>query len=589
MKIRISPSTKNTFPLRGILIKGNDVKHWIKEIQRIGFNLSEITVYPVPDTTPNSIWGCLIEYNDGKKSIEAGQHLFCQLVHDKLFIPEKAMLHPALLPEETEKLFASGKHILHPEFGLVELTETVNWQNLIFPPVLIDTEVTRPEDSVFIPKTIKSFQVKPVPPEEIISQMEKSFSMNAEEDRKPLNLLEKAKHLFYKQLFGNNNNNSTAGSEEDKRGGDWGAQAPASGFWNSITGFLQKILGTNSKWVNNMRQDFDNLEERNQKQIDKLMDLLKKNPKEGLKYAMPLDAAGTSRGESSENFLLSLMKRWSEFSLFGNNSMGGYSGAGGSPVLPANQFNQLQAQYYATAQELINKKEYMEAAFIYMKLLKNYNQAAQTLETGMLYQEAASVYLKYSHNKQKAAECYEKGNMTLNAIELHKELNNNEKVGDLYISLKRKQDAYEYYEKVVETYKSSQQYLKASLLYRNKMENPTGGQTMLMEGWRSNKDAFNCLNNYFNNIEDTDKLGEEIETVYKNEVSDENRESFLNVMKYEYDKQNKHAGFIKDIAYEIVVTQTAKNPAIVSELHFFNAKDKELIKDTVRFKLKNRK
>jgi hypothetical protein len=67
--------------------------------------------------------------------------------------------------------------------------------------------------------------------------------------------------------------------------------------------------------------------------------------------------------------------------------------------------------------------------------LKNAHSAGNALETGEHYQEAASVYLKYANNKNKAAECFEKGSMTMDAIGLYKELNQDEKVGDLYITI----------------------------------------------------------------------------------------------------------------------------------------------------------
>jgi Tfp pilus assembly protein PilF len=82
---------------------------------------------------------------------------------------------------------------------------------------------------------------------------------------------------------------------------------------------------------------------------------------------------------------------------------------------------------------------------------------------------------------------------------LYKELNEDEKVGDLYVILNDKVKANKYFEKVIENYKTNFQYVKASLVYKNKIGDCSQAQDLLMEGWRANKDAGKCLNNYFAN------------------------------------------------------------------------------------------
>ena len=351
-------------------------------------------------------------------------------------------------------------------------------------------------------------------------------------------------------------------------------QTPAMGFLNKIMNFFSK---QENKIADKMMSDFEDLEKRNQKQIDRLMDMLKNNPEEALKYAIPLDNDGSNRGGIEGTFDLS--KRWMDFSLL---SPGG-SGGGGSVVL-GDKFQELRNQYMKTAEDLIKKEEYRKAAFIYLKLLKNNHQAAATLENGKLFPEAASVYLKFMQNKNKAAECFEKGHMTMEAIDLYKELLQNEKVGDLYMSIYRKKEAFEFFEKVADDYKSKDQYVKASLVYKNKMDNSGAGQSMLLEGWRKQKDAFNCLNNYLNNIEDVKAVGSEINHLYSKEVDNSNREAFLKVIEHEYEKHEELSEPIRDMAYEIIAEEIRKNPSIVHELKVFNKNNKELSKDTTRYR-----
>lgn len=573
MELKIKPYHKNNFPIGGILIKHASVAVWLKEIQNLRFTLNDIQIFVIPNTTPNSIWGCFIITQKTINLHEIGKNEACQKVSESTYIPEKAIIYPPMTGAEIETLFQSAKHIIHPEFGIVELTEELNLKELMTEPLMKSYFVTKPEPPVFIPKQIKQFQIKPIAPEEILSNLEEYIFPRKEKMKDDsLNLLEKGKLAFYKMLF-----------KRNKPKGENGiATTEKTGIWSKIESFLSLLSSKENKWTEKLQQDFEDLEKRNQKQVDKFLELLKNNPEEALKYAIPLDENGSSRGGAK--IKLDLTKRWSDFSLFGNS---GQSSSGSIDL--GDSLQVLRNQYNITAQNLIREKQYHKAAFIYMKLLKDHHMAALTLENGGYYQEAATIYLKHALNKNKAAECYEKGNMTNEAITLYKELNQNEKVGDLYVNLQKRKEADIYFEKVVDEYKSKNQYVKASLIYKNKMHNNQGGQALLLEGWRTSKDALNCLGNYFSNINDIKLLKTEIANVYANDLNNQNSESFLQVIQHEYNKKNELSDSIKEMAYEIIAAQIPTNPSIVSEMKGFNKTDKELIKDALRFKVGNKK
>ncbi len=579
MLLEIKFNSKNTFPLAGILIKGSSLSGWLKELQELKLTLSEITVYPIPDRQANTIWGCLIITD--KKIENIRLHQYCQLVYQTLFIPEKARLHPAVSEAEVKNLFSKGVHILHPEFGLVNLEEELKWEELLNPPVLKELTITIPTAGIYIPDHIKSFQVAPISPEEVLKKLERNVFPQKESLReKPLNLLELVKLGVLKTLF----SGKKSTSENKPATGIAGALLTGLGALAGLTGgILGNLLAGATNLSNNLQTDLEELEKRNQSEVDKLLNLLKLNPSEALKYAMPLDDNGSSRGGDSGQFQLSA--RWLNFSLFGNNT--NYSSSGGT-VNIGDHYEKLRNQYLLSAQELIKQGDLQKAAFIYLKLLKNSLLAAQTLENGKYYAEAASVYLKYVGNKSKAAECYENGRMTGEAISLYKELNENEKVGDLYLTLQQRPEADLYFEKVVTNYKLRNQYVKAALVYKYKINKPADGQNLLLHGWRSNHDAYNCLNNYFANIPDLKILTQEIEEIYANAVTAANRENFLQVIRHEYEGHPEIAERVRDIAYEIIATQININPNIVTELRTFNKPDKELVKDTIRFKVRNK-
>lgn len=568
MEVKILPHLKNSFPFGGFFIRNASVIYWIKEIQLLKLSLSEITVYPIPDLKPNSIWGCLVLLVNPEK-VETGKHERCQCVLPGLFIPEKSRLFPAVTLIELQKIFSKGKYAMHPDVGLVELSE--EWtpeQHIVWPQITMRS-VVKPETSINRPARVRSFQIQASSPDEILKNLSESLLPGQERLKdEPLNVLEKVRLGFYKMIF-------TKSKGEGNGTIDGNAKLPSR-----LENFFAKLFNSIGK-LDKLQKDFEDLDKRNQKQIDRLMDMFKNDPDNALKYAIPLDDQGITRGGSVAK--LDLTMRWFDFSLSGNNRQ-----SGSGTVDLGDNFYQLQNQYNSTAEELLKRKEYKKAAFVYLKLLKNYAKAADSLESGQYYQEAATIHLKHTRNELKAAQCYEKGNMTMDAINLYKKLGDNEKVGDLFMSISNRPEAMVHYEKVVESFKLKNQYVKASLIYKEKMNDASSGQALLMQGWKGNTDAINCLNNYFNNIHDVDLLANEINTVYRNEVTDKNRVSFLRVIQYEFKKDNKLQESLREIAFEIVADEIVKDPSVVSELKEFNPRNKELMKDTLRFKFNNR-
>lgn len=80
-----------------------------------------------------------------------------------------------------------------------------------------------------------------------------------------------------------------------------------------------------------------------------------------------------------------------------------------------------------------------------------------------------------------------------------------------------------------------------------------------------------------------------LQEIYQKDVNSVNRETFLKVLQYEYNKQLEFSASIKDMAYQVVVEQIPVNPSVVSELRSFNSEDKKLVNDTLRFKVNMKK
>ncbi|MGG7470837.1 soluble NSF attachment family protein [Chryseobacterium arthrosphaerae] len=267
-----------------------------------------------------------------------------------------------------------------------------------------------------------------------------------------------------------------------------------------------------------------------------------------------------------------------------NERRAGKRGAGGGSFYLENSlFDRIRSKYEELAGKYIAEKDYKKAAQVYMNLLQDHYRGAKTLEDGGFYNEAAAVYLKKLKNKSNAAACYEKAKQYKKAIDLYKEMQQKEKVGDLYKEINDLKNAHTYYQMVADDYISSHQMVKASLIYRKKMENTDEAQKILLKGWNEDKDPFNCLNNYFANIFDVKKLESEIRHLYE-ETPPHKKIIYLDAMKYEFKKDPALQMTTRNIAYQIISEKVETRSEIVNELKYFNPDDEVILKDISRFK-----
>lgn len=581
MQLKVQPSNSNLYPLSGFFLAGAQVTAWLEALQTSGLSLGQVVVYPLPGKQANSIWGCYIETQNLAQVKYQGLHTYAQSIEGLLVVPEHSQLFPKLSLAELQGLFKNGKTVYHPEVGFYELGEPVAWEELLAVPEEADVTVQIPEDPAFVPQRILSFRIKPSPEEESLAELEKPQYPDKDGlSDKPLSTLEKARLSLYKALKGGKAvGGSSSGAAE-------GITTGVGGAFGIFGGLLAGLGGLGQKWMDRMEQDMDDLENRNKKTLDKLMDMIKKDPEEGLKYAIPLDDNGTSRGDG--NAPLWLTKLWGNLS-FGAMSPGMGGAGGGGAVDLGDDYFKLREQYEQSAKELIALGKYEKAAFVYFQLLKDKVRAAQTLRDGKLYAKAANFYLKHLKDKQTAALCFEEGKMYDEAILLYQEIENYEKAGDLCMKVNRRKQAMHNYTQLANGYLEKRRYVKAALVYKDKMEQPEKGQAYLLQGWKEEADAVNCLQTYFSNIKETTEFKNALQQVYEHEVYTENQVLFLEVLRLQYPNREDAAKQLRDMAYEIVASEAHSDPYVLDKLSHFNASNKEFRKDVMRFRLYQKK
>ncbi|EFK37005.1 Uncharacterised protein [Chryseobacterium gleum] len=158
MELRIKPFPKNNYPKKGLLIRGSSPVVWLQEMEILGIDLNLVRSFAIPANSPNVLYGCFLIFNDYAPQ-EIGRNAYFQCVDDRLFIPENTTFYPEINQEDWAQL-DSRFLIMHPEFGLVKLSEEIDWISIIQHPGTINKSVRRPLNGVSIPQKIKSYTVE---------------------------------------------------------------------------------------------------------------------------------------------------------------------------------------------------------------------------------------------------------------------------------------------------------------------------------------------------------------------------------------------------------------------------------------------
>jgi len=573
IELALNISKQNLYPIAGAYIRGNDIQIWLEILEKILPNFRRTKLFPIPDKTPNSIHGLLILSPDIQNTEIFPIEKTVQF-SEQLYLLDKTTIYPYASRNEIASLLNGKTAFWHPTVGLCPLE--IEWDirhSISLMPTLDSDKVETPIAGSHMPNRIHSFEVIEVSPEEVLKKLEEDiFPKRKELDDAPLSLFEQLKRQTYSLLFQT--------SKNDKGGFD----IKEGNLLQAFRTILSKLGSGNEQWIDNMKSDLGDLEKRNQDRLQKLLDMFQQNMEEALKYAVPLDENSSNRGPQKE--LFNFNKRWWDYSLFQNSGSNG----SGSYTMPGDAYWKLNQQYHDTAKELINKKDYEKAAFVYLKLLKNPALAASTLEDGKLYVQAASVYQKICLDNNKAAECYEKGSLYQNAIELYKELTKFEKAGDLYTILNKKNEANEHFKLAVDDHIQKKQYIHASEILQNKMQLFQDAQSLLKNGWNENIDPFNCLNKYFKNIPHEEKVWTEIEEI-KNDLPHEEKKiiHFMNAIKKQSINHEILTPKIKNMVYELIAEHVDDSPNIVEEITNYEKQDKELVKDVLKWKTKQKR
>ncbi|WP_261509769.1 APC family permease [Chryseobacterium paludis] len=171
MELRIKPFPKNNYPKKGVLIKGSSPLVWFEEMDKLKIDLNLVKTFAIPSNEPNILYGCFIIFTD-HAPLEIGKNSYFQCIDEILFIPENTTFYPKINPEDWHNI-DSRFLVMHPEFGLVKLSEEIDWILVLEEPEKAKLFIRKPSNGVYIPQEIKSYTVE-IDDEKMMESLQKS-------------------------------------------------------------------------------------------------------------------------------------------------------------------------------------------------------------------------------------------------------------------------------------------------------------------------------------------------------------------------------------------------------------------------------
>ena len=557
MKLALQHNNQAIHATRAAFIRGSEPKVWLEEINRWNIPVQQFDCYLVP-VSHQSIQavGLVVVF----KTEAIAQQLNCThpygLLVNKLLVPTNASLFPEVSNDELQQRLLHDIQFFHPTIGLVgfKKEDKLNLANLFQVHPATDRLWHFAKEGIPLNPPFQKINMRKPKLDDVLQSFQDGI------DQKPLDeipenggddssskITDAITRTFLKgalaagkkldDALDNIGSGSTGGSNDE-------AGAFDSDYWDTGPGPLDRF----NKWASDK---LDELEKKRQKELNRLLDMFDENTDEALRYAIPLDSSFLGRGTSKPSSRL--RRRSGNF----NWRIGGSGGATDYWNI-GDRYFELRKKYQSAAEQALLNRAFKKAAYIYAHLLTDFHSAANALEQGSFYRDAAIIYKERLKNIEGAAACYVRGGLLTDAIDLYLELDQNEKVGDLYTRLKQTEKARKYYQICVDRAIKKEDYIDAARLMLNKLKQQKRALALLLNGWTENKQSAQCLEKYFDVIAPYPQIemSTQAQDVYKNMTAVNKKTNLLKVLdtlKNKYPAQLAETS--KEIAYEIISEQ----------------------------------
>ena len=574
MELQFKYNREKKYRSQAALIRSNSPAVWLACLSEWQVALSAIQCYILPVSLQNLEPSALfVVFSAGQAPPELNRNAEALgVVGERLFLPQFTEIFPPLKPEELNRLLLYPVQVYDPQLGLIgfEHADALNLSDLLSLEIndTINWQYAKPARQVWA--RLKQISITPPTEEEVLK------AIKDEVEAKPLHeipLEKKDKPTFLSPFTDPIKRFLFKSGLAMLKSLEGNAHA---GTADSGPGWLHEL----HNW---MQENLNDLENKRNAELNRLLNLFSENPEEALKYALPLNSSWANRGNSQPTGTLG--KRSTNFNL----GAIGRSGSGDNWDIGTDFYFKLRQQYQETAKREIEAGRHRKAAYIYAELLGDYRAAAQTLEEGKYYQEAATLYKEHLKNKPAAAACLEKGGLLPEAIGLYEELGNFEKAGDLYVTLDMAEQASLCYERQIDSLLNNKDHLDASRLIAEKLNQPERAKSQLLEGWRGTRQPEPCLKKYLEiaKQENAGALHLTVENIYEQETPQDRRKLFLEIvanLRNQLSEDEQFTQRTRELAYKIVSHEAAEGSySTMHMLRHFLPDDNFVTSDCSRF------
>ena len=460
---------------------GDNVVEWLDTIATWETTLDRVSFYLCPaGMRDDRVGGVLAIPPAGTRVSMPGLALPYRAAGKNVYVPADAELWPPVDAQELAALLRFSVLIVHPTFGVTGCDEQDcrhAWE-LLYAPPLVSESWTVAQLGHAAPPSLRAVQLTQIislaeifgaESEEIGSLQPEALPPlpNEPSDALPSRALRGASELIVKALLG-------------------------------LTALVPRSAAARRNWVNaleewaqrHMAGMAGNLDQTRHRELHRLLEMLQRNPEEGLRHAIPL-AGLAHRGKAPPGARLG--QRSLDFSL---GRLGGGHAADFWAV-PENIRSSLAQRYREMAVRELKLGRHRRAACIYAELLGDLNAAADALRQGRHFQEAAVLYRDRLRNPVAAAGCLAEGGLFIEAIEIYEQHHRWLEVADLYARLGDVAAATAAIRKEVRVKLEAADVVAAARLVEQRLNEVDEALELLRGAWPAGKQAFVALEERF--------------------------------------------------------------------------------------------
>ncbi len=493
LPLRLRYSTVAVRPPAAWLVPGRDAREWLDELLGWDVPLTALTLFVVPRwhgdgasagvlTIPDKGYLPTVSCRCQPYGRIGGQGSARPIPTGAIYVPVEARIEPDATDAELAAVLSSngGVCLLHPAIGLVRFLESDAYRvaDLLELTPAHDAEWDRAVPGVALSPRLLSIEPAVVPSVEMVLEGGRDDIAS----RRP----------SVRELP--RSPDEPSGAVLDRVGRALKRQVARMAAW-MVSGKSAPDRASSSgrlgQWARRQLAELDwaVLASRH-REILRLMYLLETNPEKGLRYALPMGSGG-HRGIAPPAGRL--VHRDIDFNL----ERLGNAGPADPWELPVDFQTRLLTMYHGLAGRETQMGRHRRAAYIYAELLGNLELAANALKTGKHFREAAVLYRKRLGRADEAARCLEQGGLWTEAIALYVELEDFEKVGDLYSQLRQTDRARDAYVLAVVRHRERGDYLTAARILELKLLDCDEAIVCLEAGWPTSRQAGRCLEELF--------------------------------------------------------------------------------------------